>query len=84
MLLPNILFIIMGKITDKKDIANHLAKTFLQNSTSKNQSKNFQIIKAKAEKVKIKFQNKNTESCNQPFSITELKESLKKAHNTCS
>ena len=40
------------KITDEKDIANYLAETFSQNSSSKNQSKNFQIIKAKAEKVK--------------------------------
>ena len=29
------------KITVEKDIANHLAKTFSQNSSSKNQSKNF-------------------------------------------
>ena len=29
------------KITDEKDIANHLAKTFSQNSSAKNQSKNF-------------------------------------------
>ena len=70
------------KTTDKNDIANHLAKTFLQNSSAKNQSKSFQIIKTKAEKVKIKFQSKNTESYNQHFSIAELKESLNKAHNT--
>ena len=70
------------KITDEKDIANHLAETFSQNSSSKNQSKNFQIIKVKVEKVKIKFQNKNPESYNQPFAIIELKESLNNAHNT--
>ena len=70
------------KITDEKDIANHLAENFLQNSSTKNQSKSFQIIKTKAEKVKIKFQSKNTESYNQPFSIAELKESFNKAHNT--
>ena len=70
------------KITDDKDIANHLAKNVSQNSFAKNQSKSFQIIKTKAEKVKIKFQSKNTESHNQPFPIAELKESLNKAHNT--
>ena len=70
------------KITDKKDIANHLAENFSQNSSAKYQSKSFQIIKTKAEKVQIKFQSKNTESYNQPFSIAELKESLNKAHNT--
>ena len=70
------------KITDEKNIANHLAETFSQNSSTKNQSKSFQIIKTKAEKVKIKFQSKNTETYNQPFSIAELQESLNKAHNT--
>ena len=69
------------KITDENDIVNHLAEIFSQNSFSKNQSKNFQIIKAK-EKVKSKFQNQSTESYYQPFSLTELKESLKKALNT--
>ena len=70
------------KITDEKDVANHLAETFFQNSSAKNQSKSFQIIKTKAEKVKIKFQSKNTESYNHPFSTVELKGSLNKAHNT--
>ena len=68
------------KIIDEKDIANHLTETFSQNSSAKYQSKSFQIIKTKAEKVKIKFQSKNT--YNQPFSIAELKESPNKAHNT--
>ena len=70
------------KITDEKDIANHLTEKFLQNSSAKNQSKSFQIIKTKAEKCKIKFQSKNTESYSQPCSIAKLKESLNKAHNT--
>ena len=39
-------------------------------------------MKTKAEKVKIKFQSKNTETYNQPFSVVELKESLNNAHNT--
>ena len=63
-------------------MANHLAETFSQNSSAKNQSKNFQIIKTKTEKVKIKFQNKNTKSYNQLFSTAELKESLNKTRNT--
>ena len=57
------------KITDEKDIANHLAETSSQNSSAKYQSKSFPIIKTKAEKVKIKFQSKNTETYNQLFSI---------------
>ena len=42
-------------VIDEKDIANHLAETFSQNLSAKNQSKSFQIIKTKAKKVKIKF-----------------------------
>ena len=70
------------KITDEKELANHLAETFSQNSSVKNQSKSFQIIKTKAEKVKIKFQSKNTENYHQALAIAELKKSLNKAHNT--
>ena len=40
------------------------------------------LHKTITEKVKIKFQSKNIESYNQPFSRAELKESLNKAHNT--
>ena len=70
------------KMTDEKDIANDLAETFSQNSSAKKQSESFQIIKTKAEKVKIKFQNKNTKSYNQPFSTAERKESLNNVQNT--
>ena len=35
------------KTTDTNDIASHLAETFSQNSSAKNQSKSFQIIKTK-------------------------------------
>ena len=52
------------KITDEKDIVNHLAKNFSQNWSTKNQSKSFQIIKTKADKVKIKFQSKNNKAHN--------------------
>ena len=38
------------KITDEKNIANHLTETFSQNSPAKNQSKSSQIIKTKPEK----------------------------------
>ena len=67
------------KITDGKDIVNHLAETILQNSSFKNQSKNFQ---SKSRKSKNQIKKKNTESYNQPFSVIEIKESLNKAHNT--
>ena len=40
------------KITDERDIANHQVETFMQNASAKNQSKSFQNIKTRAEKVK--------------------------------
>ena len=53
---------------------------------SKSSHRNFLVKfirqKPKQKKVKIKFQSKNTETYNQPFSIAELKESFNKAHNT--
>ena len=42
----------------------------------------FITIKAKAEKSQNQISKQNTESYNQPFSVTELKESLNKTHNT--
>ena len=53
------------KITDEKDIANHLVGTFSKHSSVKNQSKNFQI-KTKAEKVKSNFKTKTLKSNEQP------------------
>ena len=46
------------KITNKKDIANHLAETFSQNSSTKNQSKSFKSSKQKQKKLKSNFKAK--------------------------
>ena len=70
------------KITDENWYSKLSRRNFIAKFIHKNQTKSFQIIKTKAEKVKIKFQSKNTETYNQPFSIAELKVSLNKAHNT--
>ena len=42
-----------SKITEKKAIANKLAEIFSDNSSSKHNSKQFQIIKKTKEKYKI-------------------------------
>ena len=70
------------KITDKKDIAGKLAENFSENSSSKNYKKQFQTIKRKAEKCKLKFNSNNSEEYNLPFSLVELKNSIQKSHNT--
>ena len=70
------------KATNKKDIADLLAKTFSKNSSSKNYSKTFQNIKKNAEKTKLNFKSNNLEDYNQPFSLSELTDCIKKSHNT--
>ena len=70
------------KATNKKDIADLLAKTFSKNSSSKNYSKTFQNIKRNAEKTKLNFKSNNLEDYNQPFSLSELTDCINKSHNT--
>ena len=70
------------KATNKKDIADLLAKTFSKNSSSTNYSKQFQNIKKNAEKTKLNFKSNNLEDYNQPFSLSELTDCIMKSHNT--
>ena len=70
------------KATNKKDIADLLAKTFSKNSSSTNYSKPFQNIKKNAEKTKLNFKSNNLEDYNQPFSLSELADCIMKSHNT--
>ena len=70
------------KATNKKDIADLLAKTFSKNSSSTNYSKPFQNIKKYAEKTKLNFKFNNLEDYNQPFSLSELTDCIMKSHNT--
>ena len=68
------------KATNKKDIADLLAKTFSKNSSSTNYSKPFQNIKKNAEKSKLNFKSNNLEDYNQPFSLSELTDCIMKSH----
>ena len=52
------------KATNKKDIADLLAKTFSTNSSSDNYNEQFQNIKKKAEKTKLNFKSNNLEDYN--------------------
>ena len=57
-------------ITDKKQIANLLASTISNNSSSQHYSPKFQAIKMQKERKKlVKFTLDNTEDYNQPFSL---------------
>ena len=70
------------RATNKKDIADLLAKTFSKNSSSTNYSKPFQNIKKNAEKTKLNFKSNNLEDYNQPFSLSELTDCIMKSHDT--
>ena len=69
-----------SKITEKKVIANKLAKIFSDNSSSKHYCKQFQSIKKDKEKYKINLNSKNQEVYNENFSMTELKTAIEKSH----
>ena len=70
------------KATNKKDIADLLAKTFSNNSSSTHYSKQFQHIKKNAEKTKLNFKSNNLEDYNRPFSLSELTDCIMKSHST--
>ena len=69
------------QVTNIKDIANTLAETSA-NSSSTNANTEFCKYKDKKEKQKLNFKLGNTESYNELFSLSELKEAIPKSHNT--
>ena len=69
-------------ITDKKDIADCLANTFSENSSSANYSTQFQKYKRQQEKTKLDFTSNNEEKYNANFSLEELRESLTNSNDT--
>jgi len=71
-----------NNFNSKRDIANILADSFSKNSSSSNYSEAFQKLKTQKEKSRLKFTSNNSESYNQLFSLSELREALDKAHDT--
>ena len=71
-------------LTSPHSIANKLAETVAEKSSSNNYSSAFQSIKKQKEKVKLPFSSNNLEDYNKPFDIGELKTSLNKANDTAS
>ena len=69
-------------ITDKRDIANALAKQLAYNSSSNHCSEQFVKHKRIQEKKKINFSSSNNEFYNKAFSTDELKSSLNRVHDS--
>ena len=69
-------------ITDKKEVAEVLAKNLSKNSLTDNYSDEFQRIKMLKEKRHLDFSSKNEEEYNLPFSVAELKQSLQRANDS--
>ena len=69
-------------ITDKKEVAEVLAKNLSKISSTDNYSDEFQKIKMLKEKQCLDFSSKNEEEYNLPFSVTELRQLLQRANNS--
>ena len=69
-------------LTSPSSIANKLAETISQKSSSNNYSPQFQHIKQQKEKIKLPFTSKYLEEYNRPFTIEELRTALNKANDT--
>jgi len=57
------------EITSVTDIADTLAETFSEISSTSHYSETFQLHKARAERQTLKFNSNNTETYNTPFSM---------------
>ena len=68
-------------VTSKTDIADVLADTFAEKSSSSNYSTSFQKFQNIKEKTKLNFKSNNDEHYNKDFTIKELRKALKKCHD---
>ena len=69
-------------VTSKTDIADALADTFAEKSSSSNYSAAFQKFQNTKEKTKLNFKSNNNEHYNKDFTMKESKKALKKCHDT--
>ena len=65
-----------------RDIANALENNFSHNSSSAFSTDAFTSVRCKAEKNNISFSSENVEVYNMPFSLDELQDALRRAHDT--
>ena len=71
-----------SEVSDIPDIANSLAQTFSDNSSSAQYSTKFQSFRRQAENNPLNFKSNNTETYNNPFSMSELTAAISKSHDT--
>ena len=69
-------------VTSKTNIADVLADTFAEKSSSSNYSTTYQKFKNSKQKIKLNFKSNNKEHYNEDFTIKELRTALKKCHDT--
>ena len=70
------------EVSEFPDIANTIAQTFSNNSSSENYSNKFQYFRRQAETQQLKFKSNNYENYNSPFSLDELTDAISKSHDT--
>ena len=66
----------------KEEIANILGKTFKTNSSYVNYNPQFKRHKQETEMEELNFETDTNENNNLPFTISELENSLKNAHDS--
>jgi len=71
-----------ANVTSHRDIANTLADNFSYNSSTAFCTDAFLSVKNKAEKKPIKFDSGNAEVYNKIFSVEELRDALRRSHDT--
>ena len=69
-------------LTDKKSIVNLLASTLEDISSAEQLNPVFQKIKSQSERRRLDFRSEGKEDYNVPFSLSELKEALKKSKDS--
>ena len=69
-------------VTSHRDIGNALADNFSHNSSSAFSTDAFASVRKKAEKQTITFSSDNAEVYNKPLSMEELRDALRRAHDT--
>ena len=70
------------KVTSREDVSGALADAFSKNSSSENYTQKFKNIKQQKEKRNLKFSSDNSETYNQPFSLSDFRDALSKAHDS--
>jgi len=70
------------EVSDFPDIANTIAQTFSNNSSSENYSRKFQSFHRQAENQHLKFKSSNSENYNNPYSLDELADAISQSHDT--